>query len=216
MEKKISITKIIQHKAFKISMIALLLLASVAALGSSVYFSFKKQSARYVRPVQPKMKTEVKKPVVIDKSNYKVVNLDDGTLGRTNPFSPEVPAVPLTGLSGEGKYLVEPPQGGIIDSDAGMVMGTTVSGIMYDSINPSAIININGMEYFVKMNDNINNYKILSITPKQVVVQYNKSIYKAGVGELLSEVKSNSNIVNLSNKFGGNSSDSISINIRKR
>jgi len=119
---------------------------------------------------------------------------------RPNPF------LPYKDYSQEDdKFdLIEPPEALVEGSDAERVMDTAVSGILYDPYNPSAIINVEGTEYLVKRGDSINNYHVLDINNKQVVVKLGKNVYRAGVGEILTEGSINpSNIPNLEKKFGG-------------
>lgn len=144
------------------------------------------------------------------KRSSKMVFVSVSNSGRSNPFLPANENVLPPSLS----YLAPPPEVALKDSDAGKVMSTTISGILYDKNNPSAIINIEGADYLVKTGDTIHNYKVLSITQNQVLVQLGKNIYKAGVGELLSETDLNYNVIaNLNKKFGGNN---VPINVRKR
>ena len=100
--------------------------------------------------------------------------------------------------------LVAPPE--VIDenSDAARVMDTIVSGILFDKYSPSAILNIEGNEYLVKKGDVVNNYKVLNIAQDSVTVKLGANVYKAGIGEILTEGTLNhSNVPNLNNKFGG-------------
>ena len=100
--------------------------------------------------------------------------------------------------------IISPPEELTSGSDAERVMDTSVSGILYDTYNPSAIINIEGTEYLVKRGDSVNNYHVLDINNKYVVVKLGKNVYKAGVGEILTQgTIKNSNIPNLESKFGG-------------
>lgn len=135
----------------------------------------------------------------------------------TNTYHPD-PFLPdgdnLMPIASTYSYLPPPPTNFPVDSDASKVITTTISGILYDKYSPSAIINIEGTDYLVKKGDVINNYKILSIGKTQVIVQLGKNVYKAGVGELLSQTDLNYNTVaNLNKKFGGND---ISINVKKK
>jgi len=61
-----------------------------------------------------------------------------------------------------------------------------VSGILYDKFSPSAIINVDGSEYLVKLGDVVNKFKIASIAQDKVTVKYNNNIYVAKVGEIFS------------------------------
>ncbi len=138
--------------------------------------------------------------------------------GRADPFLP-LGEAPFSTLHKNNKtavslpYLTPPPEILSVNSDAQNVMNTTISGILYDKHNPSAIINIEGTDYLVKKGDIINRYKILSIGQNQVLVQLGKNIYTAGVGELLSLTDLRSITANLDKKFGGND---ITINTKKK
>ena len=100
--------------------------------------------------------------------------------------------------------LVPPPEVVGADSTATRVMDTIVSGILYDKFSPSAILNIEGSDYLVKKGDTVNGYKILNIVKDSVTVKLGANVYKAGIGEILTEGELNYNEVsNLNNKFGG-------------
>ena len=59
-------------------------------------------------------------------------------------------------------------------------------------------------DYLVKKGDVVNNYKVLAIAQDSVTVQLGSNVYKAGIGEILTEGSLNYNEVsNLGNKFGG-------------
>lgn len=145
------------------------------------------------------------------KKSGKTVLITVNDAGRSDPFLPASEnIVPSSSLS----YLSSPPDTLPKDSDAGKVMTTTISGILYDKYNPSAIIKIEGDDYLVKKGDIVNNYKILSINQTQVLVQLGKNIYKAGVGEILTDTGMNYNVIaNLDKKFGGND---VSIHVKKK
>lgn len=100
--------------------------------------------------------------------------------------------------------LIDPPE--IVDegSDGARVMDTIVSGILYDKFSPSAILNIEGSDYLVKQGDVVNNYKVLNIAKDSVTVKLGANVYRAGIGEILTEGSVNyNNVANLNNKFGG-------------
>ena len=83
-------------------------------------------------------------------------------------------------------------------------MDTIVSGILFDKYSPSAILNIEGNDYLVKKGDVVNNYKVLNILQDSVTVKLGENVYKAGIGEILTEGALNhNNVSNLENKFGG-------------
>ena len=133
-----------------------------------------------------------------------MVSLSVVDAGREDPFLPESERV-VVKPKPKGQYdLLPPPESISVDSTALDVMTTKVSGIMFDKLNPSAILNIAGADYLVRSGDIINGYKILSIAKDIVTVQYGENVYKAGVGELLTGEGINYNTVsNLESKFGG-------------
>lgn len=152
---------------------------------------------------------------VEDEDLDKMIAVPVGNLGRANPFLPpgesaisnavkkEVASIPQEKL----KYDVLPPlESPAVDNAAKKVVSTKVSGIMYDKVSPSAILNIDGLDYFVRSGDIINGYKVLSITKSVVTVQMGANIYKAGIGQMISETNHGVNfnqVADLSNKFGG-------------
>lgn len=148
---------------------------------------------------------------VLKNKDEKMVSITITNSGRSNPFLPADENVLPASLS----YLTAPPETLPTKTDATKIIDTTISGILYDKYSPSAIINIEGTDYLVKRGDIINRYKILSIDKTQVLVQLGQNIYKAGVGELLSQTDLNqNNIPNLNQRFGGN--NNISINVKKK
>ena len=142
-----------------------------------------------------------------DSDTDKMVAVSVENLGRANPFLPpgeNVVKIPQDTL----KYDVLPPsESPAPDPDARKVATTKVSGIMYDKSSPSAILNVEGLDYLVRSGDVINGYKVLAIDKSLVTVQVGANIYKAGVGQIVEDsenaVKYNQ-IANLSKKFGGN------------
>jgi len=147
------------------------------------------------------------------KKNEKLVLITVTNLGRQNPFLPTSEGSLFASSASSSIYLLPPPETLPQNTEASKVIATTISGILYDKYNPSAIINIEGTDYLVKKGDVINNYKVLSISKAQVVVQLGKNIYSAGVGELLSPDDLKYSVANLNKKFGGNN---VSINVRRK
>ncbi len=137
------------------------------------------------------------------KNNNSMVAMSVEDMGRSDPFLPESEKI-VVKPKPKNNDLLPPPESIVVDSTATDVMGTKVSGIMFDSINPSAIINISGADYLVRSGDIINGYKVLSIGRDTVTVQFGSNIYKAGVGELFTGDGINFNTIsNLETKFGG-------------
>ena len=148
-----------------------------------------------------------------DADTDKMVSVSVENLGRANPFLPpgETPYNAQANAPQERlKYDVLPPlESPAPDMGARQVASTKVSGIMYDKISPSAILNINGLDYLVRSGDVLNGYKVLSIDKSVVTVQVGANIYKAGVGQIIEQGEGSNGInynqvANLSKKFGGN------------
>lgn len=138
----------------------------------------------------------------------KMVSVPVENLGRPNPFLPPNEANIATSVpAGNLKYdLLEPLDVPSADPMAQKVVTTKVSGIMYDKSSPSAILNIEGSDYLVRSGDVINGYKVLSISKNSVTVQMGSNVYKAGVGQLVTDGQVDVNynkVANLSKKFGG-------------
>ncbi len=137
------------------------------------------------------------------KNENSMVSMSVEDMGRSDPFLPETERIALN-TKPESLGLLPPPESIVVDTTAVDAMATKVSGIMYDKINPSAILNISGSDYLVRSGDIINGYKVLSIGRDMVTVQYGSNVYKAGVGELFTGEGINFNTIsNLESKFGG-------------
>lgn len=137
-----------------------------------------------------------------------MISISVENMGRANPFMPPSEATLLASIPKDSlQYDVLPPlEVPVADETAKKVVTTKVSGIMYDKISPSAILNVDGADYLVRSGDVLNGYKVLSIGKSVVTVQMGANVYKAGVGELLAEGKGSityNQIANLSSKFGG-------------
>lgn len=147
----------------------------------------------------------------------KMVSIPVADSGRLNPFLPDNERVASLSHSSHKvlslPYLTPPPETIPVDPDAGKIMNTTISGILYDKYSPSAIINIEGTDYLVKKGDIIKRYKVLSISKNSVVVKLGNNLYTAGVGEILSLSDLQNVTANLNKKFGGND---VTINIIKK
>ncbi|CDE62263.1 unknown [Fusobacterium sp. CAG:439] len=150
--------------------------------------------------------------VVADQSakNSTMIAMSVEDMGRSDPFLPESEKVVVKPKPKFATDLVPPPETISVDTTATEIMTTKVSGIMFDKFNPSAILNINGMDYLVRSGDIINGYKILSIGQETVTVQYGANVYKASVGELFTGdgIKYNT-VSNLENKFGSRSNKAV-------
>ena len=134
-----------------------------------------------------------------------IISIPQGTV-KSNPFEPyrNLTTDNTSVTNVPSNILVEPPTEIDNNSEAARVMDTIVSGILFDKFSPSAILNIEGNDYLVKKGDVVNNYKVENIAQDSVTVKLGANVYKAGIGEILTEGSLNHNDVsNLSNKFGG-------------
>ena len=97
------------------------------------------------------------------------------------------------------------------DAAAAKITRTKVVGIMYNTTNPSAIINVDEKDYLVRQGDKIigQEYTVLEINPSWITVNLGSNIYSASIGELFSKDEldgSRNDIYNLRNRFGGRKS----------
>lgn len=122
--------------------------------------------------------------------------------GRVDPF---VPYLQSQELAKAPKFELIAPPTVIPEADPVVdeLVETKISGIMYDSARPSAIVNFGGSDQLVHKGDMVKGYKILNITKNSVVIKYKTNIYQATVGQTLNEGINLNPVSNLSNQFGG-------------
>ena len=204
---------------------AMLLIVAIAAIAAAAFFFMPKQDKAVNDLIVSDPSQNIKAETIDQDENRKTpeeaeeevaiiedddivaddvrtVSLSFDNVGRANPFMPGADAVP--DIRRYGFDLIAPPESVTSESPASKVMTTKISGIMYDKYNPSAILNIEGEDYFVRSGDNINGYKILAIAKDMVTVQLGSNVYKTRVGEAITEGEINYNkVYDLKNKFGG-------------
>ncbi len=130
---------------------------------------------------------------------------------RTNPFKPIVTVAAeektpdFEILNNVPFEVIEPPKTSIVDENINRLLKTQISGILYDSVSPSAIVNLNGLDHFVKVGDTISGYTIKNITKDKVQISYKNNSYVASVGELFTpgNLEKQQAVANLENKFAG-------------
>ena len=106
--------------------------------------------------------------------------------GRTNPFMPSS-LFNEDGSLAMGGDLSTPPDVDVNSPEAAAgrkLFSIMVSGIMYDSERPSAILKYDGNDYFVQKGDKIDTYTVSQITKEFVQIKNGANIYKAYVGEI--------------------------------
>lgn len=130
---------------------------------------------------------------------------------RQNPFKPPVVSdssnTPYETINNTQFEIVEPPTASIPDENLAKLLQTQISGIMYDPVSPAAIVNLSGIDHFVKVGDVIAGYKIEKITKDKVQISYKSNNYVASVGELFTKGKLEQlqAVADLEHKFGGRS-----------
>jgi cytoskeletal protein RodZ len=131
-------------------------------------------------------------------------------VNRLNPFKPPVAqkstqGAPFETINNTQFEIIEPPVESVEDENLTRLLQTQISGILYDDVSPSAIVNINGMDQFVKAGDVVSGYKIQKITRDKVQISYKNNSYVASVGELFirGSLDKQRAVANLENKFAG-------------
>ncbi len=142
-------------------------------------------------------------------SKRAVVDIDDKV--AVNPFLPtdEANKRIVKKVVKPNPNFVLPPAITDVDESARLLLQTSVSGIMYDTYSPSAIIKINNTDYLVKKGDTIMGFKILNISPKIVTIKRDANIFNAPIGRILAtlDTTNNNEISNLSTRFGGSNAN---------
>lgn len=168
-----------------------------------VSLGFNKQGLIPAEEISDSSLSLVSAPLAATSVKKDLISIPSGTV-KANPFLP-YRDIGDTSVSDVPSFdIVEPPEVITEGSEAARVMDTIVSGILYDKYSPSAILNIEGNDYLVKKGDTVNNYKVLNIMQDGVTVKLGDNVYKAGIGEILTEGSvTHNDVSNLSNKFGG-------------
>ena len=127
---------------------------------------------------------------------------------RPNPFKPPVilkHSDLYSTIGGTEFEIIEPPTTSVADENLTRLLQTQISGILYDDVSPSAIVNLNGVDQFVKIGDTIAGYTIESITKDKVQITYKNNTYVASVGELFTRgaLEKKRAVADLENKFAG-------------
>lgn len=127
---------------------------------------------------------------------------------RENPFKPTVVEGQdddYASIGGTEFEIIEPPTTSIEDENLTRLLQTQISGILFDDESPSAIVNLNGVDQFVKIGDTISGYTIENITKDKVQISYKNNTYVASVGELFTRgyLEKQRAVADLENKFAG-------------
>lgn len=162
------------------------------------------------KQITPTDKYNYNKSINAPVASRETVIVSVGNEGRQNPFLPykekkKIPSgMAYSGYASPNFDIIEPPAALLPDPKATQLMETTISGIMFDYKNPSAIVNIDGQDQLVRRNDKLFGYTILDITRDKVVIKSGSNIYRASVGQSITTEGLNINdIANLKHKFAG-------------
>lgn len=120
------------------------------------------------------------------KEEQKFVTFSVTNGGRINPFTPPS-GFETTKFALSSDYeILSPPEEIPSDdtaNEAKQLMNITVSGILFDNVKPSAIINVNGSEYFVQIGDKVDEFQVVAINSQYVAIKNGTNTFKAQVGE---------------------------------
>ncbi len=120
------------------------------------------------------------------KEEQKLVTFSVTNGGRINPFAPPAGFEATKFVVSSDYEILSPPEeipGAEIADEAKNLMNITVSGILFDNVKPSAIINVNDSEYFVQIGDKVDDFQVVAINKQYVAIKDGTNIYKAQVGE---------------------------------
>ena len=141
--------------------------------------------------------------------NNDIIISYDKTTTRINPFKPPFQekqnSMSKYALVQNTEFeIIEPPTESVPDTNLERLLKTQISGILYDDVSPSAIVNLNGVDTFVKAGDTIHGFTIQSITRNKVQITYRNNTYVAAVGELFTPgTLDKPTVANLEKKFAG-------------
>ncbi len=129
---------------------------------------------------RPAIAVQETRQSVSNKQPLTIVSLSYG--GRKNPFLPQG----TFGSNVSASDLFSPPDLASDDPaaiEASKLLTIKVTGIVYDTRKPSAIVNFAKKDYFVQTGDRIDTYNVSRITKEAVSIQNGTNIYTAKVGE---------------------------------
>lgn len=159
----------------------------------------KKEELTAIEKAELKKKTDAEKEKAL---GFASVTIPVIAGGRVDPFLPTNVAQASTETS-RFELIAPPASIPEVDPLVDELMAVKISGIMFDSSRPSAIVKIGGVDQLVHKGDLVRGYKINDITKQSVVIQYKSNIYQATVGQSLNDGLNINPVSNLSSSFGG-------------
>ena len=106
--------------------------------------------------------------------------------GRINPFVPPSGFEAAKYTLSSGYEILSPPEEvpePEVAEEAKKLMDITVSGILFDSVKPSAIVSVSGSGYYVQVGDKVDDFQVVAINRQYVAIKNGSNVYKAQVGE---------------------------------
>ncbi len=139
------------------------------------------QATKSVSKAIEQGRTKISKDKEQDKTK---TNIQITTTGRQNPFVP-VGNLNNIGFITNPNIDVLPPNETLSDPDPALdrLMSIKVSGILYDGVNSSAVINLAGVDYFVQKGDKIDSFTVVEITKTTVAIKEKNNIFSASIGQ---------------------------------
>lgn len=170
----------------------------------------KKEVAKKVEPqkdmnaaekaAEKKKNDEQREKQIALSSNPVIIPVNAG--GRLDPFVPYLQSV--SNVTQDQFELIAPPTTiPEVDPVIDELVNTKISGIMFDTTRPSAIVNFGGVDHLVHKGDIIKGFKIVNITKDSVVISYQANIYQVSVGQSLNDGLNINSSSSLSSSFGG-------------
>ncbi|MBR1977005.1 hypothetical protein IKA15_01855 [bacterium] len=139
------------------------------------------QATKSVSKAIEQGRTKISKDKTEDKTKTSIQVV---TTGRLNPFVP-VGNLNNIGFITSPKIDILPPSETLAEPDPLLdkLMSIKVSGILYDGVNSSAVINLGGVDYFVQKGDKIDSFTVVDITKTTVAIKEKNNIFSASIGQ---------------------------------
>ncbi len=140
-------------------------------------------------PAEENAANNAEKQPEAKKEEQKFVTFSVTNGGRINPFTPPAGFEAAKFAVSSDYEILSPPEdipGAEVADEAKQLMDITVSGILFDNVKPSAIINVKGSEYFVQIGDKVDEFQVVAINRQYVAIKNGTNTYKAQVGESFS------------------------------
>ena len=139
------------------------------------------QATKSVSKAIEQGRTKISKDKEADKTKTSIQIV---TTGRLNPFVP-VGNLNNIGFITSPKIDILPPAETLSEPDPTLdkLMKIKVSGILYDGVNSSAVINLGGVDYFVQKGDKIDSFTVVDITKTTVSIKEKNNIFSATIGQ---------------------------------